>query len=362
MKYLIFFLLIFEAQAFDWQGHRGARGLYPENTIGGMRESLKYPITTLELDVVISRDNKVIVSHEPWMSPEICRNPIGGELLNNDVNLYKIKYEDIITYDCGSKVHPRFPHQIKASESKPTLKKLIEETEKEVKILGRALSYNIEIKSTEEDEKRGFQPDYKSFVKEVLGELEDLLPLERFTIQSFDKRVLKYMSEKYPKVTLSLLEENAYSPQEYLAALGFKPQIFSPLYTLLTKADIEYFHSQGIKVIPWTVNTLDELEKVKSLGVDGIITDYPNLIPLVGLKRCPQYTNLFEGECVRVPRHGIPSTKNPGWDCDTGFVQRRNRCDKVNVPSHGILKEDGKTWDCKPGYERYRSKCKIKKK
>lgn len=358
MKILFLYLVVGSAFAFDWQGHRGARGLYPENTIGGMKEALKYPITTLELDVVVSRDNEIVVSHEPWMNTEICLNPIGGDVKDKEVNLYKLKYDDILKYDCGSKVHPRFPHQIKANESKPLLKRLVEETEKELKLLNRSLSYNIEIKSTVEDETAGFQPNYKIFVKKVMNELEDLLKEDRYIIQSFDKRVLKYLQEEYPKVTISLLEEESYKPQEYLAHLGFKPQIFSPLYTLLNKVDIEYFHSQGIKVIPWTVNTLDELEKTKALGVDGIITDYPNLIPQVGQKKCPQYTHLFEGNCVRVPRHGIPSDKNPGWMCDKGFLQRRNRCDKVNVPSHGILKEDGKTWDCKEGYARYRSKCK----
>ena len=77
---LIFALIAFPVMAtFDWQGHRGARGLMPENTIESMREALRYPVTTLELDVVISKDKKVVVSHEPWMNPVICRHPEGKE-------------------------------------------------------------------------------------------------------------------------------------------------------------------------------------------------------------------------------------------------------------------------------------------
>jgi glycerophosphoryl diester phosphodiesterase len=359
MNFLLLSLIFSTAAfSFDWQGHRGARGLYPENTIGGMREALKYPVTTLELDAVVSRDNLVVVSHEPWMNPEMCVSPTGVEFQDKEINLYKLKYEDILTYDCGSKVHPRFTHQIKINESKPLLGQLIEESEKEIKLHHRQISYNIEIKSTLEEEKAGFQPGYKKFADLVIKEIKKHLPLQRFMIQSFDKRVLKYVHQQYPDVTLSVLEESAYEPEAYLKGLGFTPQVFSPEYTLLKASDVEFFHGQGIKVIPWTINTLVEMERIKSLGIDGMITDYPNLIPSVGQKKCPQNTNLFEGNCVHVPRHGIPSLHNPGWVCSEGFLQRRDRCDKVNVPSHGILKADGKTWDCKPGYERYRSKCK----
>src|SRR5690606_7442726 len=91
--------------AFDWQGHRGARGLYPENSIGAMHEDLKYPVTTLELDVVVSSDGEVIVSHEPWMSAEICQDAKGKAVKDKAVNLYKLTAAQIATYDCGSKVH-----------------------------------------------------------------------------------------------------------------------------------------------------------------------------------------------------------------------------------------------------------------
>lgn len=110
---LISCCLFTTAAAFDWQGHRGARGLYPENTINGMKEAMRFPITTLELDVVISKDNAVVVSHEPWMNEEFCLDSKGQTVKDREVNFYTLTYEEIKTYDCGTKLHPRFPQQKK---------------------------------------------------------------------------------------------------------------------------------------------------------------------------------------------------------------------------------------------------------
>ena len=149
-------LVSYSAFAFDWQGHRGARGLYPENTIGAMREALSYPlITTLEFDVVISKDGQVIVSHEPWMSEEICLDPKGEPVKDKAVNLYKLTAKEIAEYDCGSKPHPRFPHQKKVKTHKPLLKDLLSDINK----THPKIAFDIEIKSTVEDEKNGFQPE-----------------------------------------------------------------------------------------------------------------------------------------------------------------------------------------------------------
>jgi glycerophosphoryl diester phosphodiesterase len=114
MKNIILSLLVFIPSlsfAFDWQSHRGARGLYPENTTGAMLEALKYPINTLELDVVVTADKKVIVSHEPWMSDEICLDPDGKSFEGKKYNISKMSLKDVQEFDCGSKPHPRFPRQ-----------------------------------------------------------------------------------------------------------------------------------------------------------------------------------------------------------------------------------------------------------
>lgn len=352
---------------FDWQGHRGARGIYPENTINGMKEALKHPITTLELDVVISKDLQVVVSHEPWMSAEICLDPKGKEIKDREINLFKMTYEEIKAFDCGSKIHPRFPGQKKVSESKPLLKDLIIALEKEMSSQGLKKNYNIEIKSTPEEEKDGFQPNYKEFSAIVVADILKLIPASRFSIQSFDWRVLQYLHEQYPQISLVALRETKYEPEKVLRELGFAPAVFSPDWKMLTKKQVTFFQKKKIKVIPWTVNTVADMKSLIEMGVDGIITDYPNFVaefssrPLTPQLDCGPRRNLFEGRCVKVPAHAHPSQNNPGWVCKDGHVQKRDSCVKVKLPAHAVWNEDGHTWTCKEGYVRYRLKCqKIK--
>jgi glycerophosphoryl diester phosphodiesterase len=358
-----FFLpaLLFSMSAFalDWQGHRGARGLYPENTIGAMEESLKYPVTTLELDVVVSKDMQVVVSHEPWMSEEICTNPEGKTVKDREYNLYKLTYEEITKFDCGKKVHPRFPHQIKVATGKPTLDQLITSTEATLKKLNRSeIPYNIEIKSTVEDERDGFQPDVKTFSDLVIKTIKAKLPLKKFTIQSFDWRVLQYIHKTYPDVKLVALIETKVDPEADLKNLGFNPYVYSPDFTLLTKEHVDFFHKQKIKVIPWTLNEVTDMEKMISFNVDGIITDYPNKIKEILAKKCKAGTNYFNNKCVKIPAHAVPSEDVPGWDCESGYVQKRMNCVKIAVPENGKLKEDGKSWECLEGFVAYRDSCK----
>lgn len=354
---LISFFSFSVLATFDWQGHRGARGLYPENTINGMKEAVKFPVTTLELDVVISKDHDVVVSHEPWMSEEICLNSKGDTVKDREVNLYKLSYEQIKTYDCGSKLHPRFPQQKKVREFKPLLSELLTSLET------LKPHYNIEIKSTPEDEKAGLQPEYKTFSDLVIAQITKLLPLDRFTVQSFDWRVLKYLHKVYPLVRLVALRETKFTPKEVLKELGFSPAVFAPDWTLLTAKDVAFFHNKNIKVIPWTVNTVEDMKKNIYMGVDGIITDYPNLIIEIPLDtyqlvpECPADFNRFEGKCVRVPKHAEASIQNPGWVCKYGYLQKRNSCVKIKLPKNAEFKEDGKTWACKEGFKRYRFRC-----
>lgn len=260
------------AADFDWQGHRGARGLFPENTIEGMKAAIGFPITTLEMDVVVSKDLKVVVSHEPWMSEEICMTSDNKLVKDKEYNLFRLTYAEIAQFDCGSKPHPRFSKQAKIKTKKPLLADLLKEL-KDAKV-----NFSIEIKSTVEDERNGFQPDYKKFTDLVLKEIKSALPIEKVMIQSFDWRVLQYLAKKYPKYKTVALIEEKFNNADVIKKLGFKPTVFSPPYELVTKEVIEYFHQQKILIIPWTVNDQKTMTDLKSLGVDGIITDYPDLI------------------------------------------------------------------------------------
>lgn len=361
MKFLLlFFISTHVFAAFDWQGHRGSRGLMPENTIEAMREGLRWPITTLELDVVISKDKKVVVSHEPWMNPVICRHPEGKSYKEKEFNLYEMDYSEIVKFDCGSLKHPRFPDQRKMSVGKPLLGGLLLEIETQLKKENRTILYNIEIKSDESQEKGRFQPKVPEFTDLVVNAIKGIIPEERLVLQSFDARVLKYLHATYPKITLSWLTEVKQNPDEVKKLLGFLPQIFSPDYQTLSYDDVPLFHAAGVRVIPWTVNNKEDMKRLQGMGVDGIITDYPNLIPEVVAKVCPAGTNFFEDECVKIPKNAQASDKNPGWICREGFVQKRFHCERIKVPSHARLTPDGKGWECKEGYERYRGKCRKK--
>lgn len=347
MQKLILLLLsvifCFKVMAFDWQGHRGARGLYPENTIGSMEAALRYPVSTLELDVVISKDHKVVVSHEPWINPKICK----GE----KKNLYQLTYDEIIKFDCGSLGHPDFPQQQRASVGKPLLSKLLN------KFKNKDIKFNVEIKSSKKNEKKGFQPDYQKFSDLVIKELREKLPDNRFTIQSFDWRTLQYIHENYPSINLVALKEGHFKAENILKELGFSPYAFSPYYKSLSSEDIIHFHKNKVLVIPWTVNSVPEMKALIKMGVDGIITDYPNLIPEVVEKSCPPKHNLFEGECVKIPTHGTASSKNPGWDCKYGYQQKRSECVKIKLPENSHLDKNGKNWVCNQGYGPYRATC-----
>jgi glycerophosphoryl diester phosphodiesterase len=267
---------------FDWQGHRGARGLLPENTIPAFRKALDLGVTTLELDVVVSKDKQVVVSHEPFFSADICTDPAGTPIAKGDEksrNLYTYTYAEIQAYDCGSRGNPRFPEQQQQKVHKPLLAEVIRSMEayrQEKKL--PPFGYNIEIKSTPGGD-NVYHPGVAEFSDLVYGVISEQLSPDRFTLQCFDFRVLRYWHEKYPAVTLVALVENVRGVEKNLADLGFTPAVYSPYYQLLTgKAAVDKIHGLGMKVIPWTVNNPDDMRRLKAWGVDGIITDYPDRI------------------------------------------------------------------------------------
>jgi glycerophosphoryl diester phosphodiesterase len=264
---------------FDIQGHRGARGIMPENTIPAFIKALELGVTTVELDVVVTKDKKIVLSHEPWMSHEICIDSTGKEFSEKEekkFNIYKLTYDEIAQFDCGSKVNPRFPQQQKQNVSKPLLQDVIIAIEDYIRNYSLyEVDYNIEIKTTTTGDNK-FHPPVNEFSDLVYNLLDQYLPMERIVIQSFDFRVLKYWHQKYPEVRLAALVENKKSIDSNLNDLGFKPSIYSPYYKLVNRDKVNYLHKLKIRVIPWTVNEESEMLAFKGMGVDGFITDYPD--------------------------------------------------------------------------------------
>ncbi|MFZ4543240.1 MAG: glycerophosphodiester phosphodiesterase family protein [Saprospiraceae bacterium] len=270
------------SQNINWQGHRGARGLYPENTIPAFLHALEYPlIETLELDVVISADKQVIVSHEAWMNHEICSKPDGTPVLEKEeknFNLYKMNTSEIQSFDCGVRGHPGFVMQKAMSVKKPLLSEVVKEVAERCKLKNKPFPYlNIEIKTEGPKGDRVYHPEPDEFVKLVILEINRLEIQDKVNLQSFDPRVLQVVKKANYKIPVSLLVANLRGLKWNLKKLGFVPEAYSCYYKLLSKKVVENCHKMNMKVIPWTVNTEKIIEEMISLNVDGIITDYPNL-------------------------------------------------------------------------------------
>lgn len=280
---LLFFPLSIFAQnppaKFDLQGHRGARGLMPENTIPAMMKAIDLGVTTLELDVVITSDRQVLVSHESWMNADICLDSNGREMNSSrgkQLNIYQLQYNDVVSFDCGSKKVSRFPEQEKRPVHKPLLIDLIEVCERYTRERRLPqIRYNIEIKSSPAGDRKD-HPLPDEFADLVLRVLQQKNITNRTTIQSFDIRPLQYLHQLNAPVKLAYLSENEEALDVVTKKLGFIPDYFSPNYKWVDKALVDACHQMSMLIIPWTVNEKSEMEKLIKMGVDGLITDYPD--------------------------------------------------------------------------------------
>lgn len=265
--------------ALDIQGHRGARGLYPENTIPAFLGAIKLGVNTVELDVVITKDNKVLISHDPYMNENFCRLA-SGKLLEGDIkkdyNIYQMNYAEVTAYDCGQWGNAKFPEQQKMAVQKPLLSDMIDSVEAYVKANKLPqIKYNIEIKCGAAGDGI-MHPKPDEFAKLVYDVIKQKGILDHCNIQSFDVRSLQEIHKIDPKLPIAILVADAHSFKKNLAQLGFTPYAYSPHYILVNKKLVKQCHKAGIKLIPWTVNDEKKMVKLKKLGIDGIITDYPN--------------------------------------------------------------------------------------
>ena len=265
---------------FDLQGHRGARGLVPENTIPAFRRALELGVTTLEMDVVVSADGVVVVSHEPWMAQAKCLAPDGAPIPADEARahrIYEMSYEQIAAYDCGRRLED-FPEQEPVSAPKPRLRDVLEMAENYVDTHDRGpVFYNIETKSRP-DWDGTLHPEPEAFVRRVLAVVTAAGVAPRTTIQSFDPRTLEAAHRQNATVRTALLVGTAGNPglDDNLSTLSFVPDIYSPNAELVDDALVSAVHDRALALIPWTVNDPDAMTRLVRLGVDGLITDYPN--------------------------------------------------------------------------------------
>ncbi len=267
--------------SFNWQGHRGCRGLMPENTIPAMLHAVDLGVTTLEMDAVITTERQVILSHEPFFNHEITTKPDGSfvkESEEKNFRIFTMTYQEVTQFDVGMKTHPKFPQQKKIKAVKPKLADVIDSVEAytAAKKLPRRF-YNIETKSQASTDNI-YHPEPSEFVELIMQVIKEKKIEARTIIQSFDVRTLQYLHKNYPRIKTALLVDNSDNLQENISKLSFTPNIYSPEYTLVNPLLVKQCKEMQMKIIPWTVNVVSKMKELKEMGVDGIITDYPNLL------------------------------------------------------------------------------------
>ena len=323
--YLFFFIFILYGFIFsscnsqtkysvDIQGHRGARGLAPENTLVGFQKAIELGVTTLEFDVGVTKDGIPIIFHDVAINPNICLenngNPIKTDSLGYGPLIKDLTLTEIKSFDCGS-LNPdliRFPEpprQNYPSERIPTLQELFELLQK---YPDKNIWCNIELKTN---------PNYPAtypineFADAVLQVIELNNRANLVNIQSFHWQILEYINDQQSEILLAgLVGTSSYksvndsTPSPWLNGIHFEEvggtslaileeaksyiNIFSPSWRLIDPTDNEFLgssvkeiQSAGFKVIPWTINTTQIMKKLIDEGVDGIITDYPDSLKFV---------------------------------------------------------------------------------
>ncbi|MEM6321620.1 MAG: glycerophosphodiester phosphodiesterase family protein [Bacteroidota bacterium] len=269
---------------FDWQGHRGARGLLPENTVPAFLKAMELNMRTLEMDAAVSKEGTVIISHEPWFSHEISTTPDGQPVtdeMEKNYLIHQMTDAEISAFDVGSRGNERFPEQQKMKVHKPTLAEVVAAINKYCSEKNAAQPYyNIEIKSRPEWDNE-LAPIPAKFAKVLLDEVNRLGIHDQTYIQSFDPRSLLAVNELDKTIMTAYLIENINPFAENMEKLDFIPTIYSPYYQLVTDTLVKDVYTAGMDLIPWTVNKVADMKRLKTLGVDGIITDYPNLVNVV---------------------------------------------------------------------------------
>ena len=272
-------------EGFDIQGHRGAMGLKPENTLASFYKAVDLGVTTIEFDLAVSNEHKLVISHEPWFRANICLQPDGSPIprdQEHSFRLYEMAYETIELFDCGSLQHPSHPDQQTMFAVKPLMTEAIEAVDEYVHSQGLPpIGYNIEIKSDPAwDDILTPEPAvFARLLNEELLAMEDRLDtplLDRVSVQSFDPRPLHALRAIAPTIPIAILTYTEGSVDDHLRFFGFEPEIYSPNFGLITAEHIHRAHEMGMRIIPWTVNQKEDMQQLVELGVDGLITDYPD--------------------------------------------------------------------------------------
>jgi glycerophosphoryl diester phosphodiesterase len=290
------------SQALDIQGHRGARGLAPENTLPAFARALAIGVTTLELDCAITKDGVVVVSHDPAFNPDITRGPDGKWLQETGPALWSLDFRDTQRYDVG-RINPASAYAKRWPEQRPVdgtrVPRLADLFALVRKSGNETIRFNIETKISPLEPDQTTTPE--DFARKLISAVRSAGMAERTAIQSFDWRTLQVVQKEAPEIpTVYLTVEKGFMdsiqrdkpaspwtagfhvshhggsiPRMVKAAGG---AVWSPYYAETTRDQVKEAQSLGLKVVVWTVNEPAEIQRMIDLGVNGIISDRPDLL------------------------------------------------------------------------------------
>jgi glycerophosphoryl diester phosphodiesterase len=263
-----------KAAGFDLQGHRGARGHAPENTLPGFARALELGVSTFELDVGVSRDGVVVIHHDRRLNPDVARGPDGRWVAAPAPLIRSLDFDELQRYDVGrirpgSQYARRFPHQQPVDGARiPALAELLERHR------SGSVRFNIELKLLPGAAEETLPPE--PFAAAVLAVLQTARMEGRCTLQSFDWRVVKVVERQAPEIATAYLTEREDSDPRKVAAAGART--WSPDFSALDPATAAAARGFGLRLIPWTVNEPADIRRMLELGVDGLISDYPDRV------------------------------------------------------------------------------------
>ncbi len=286
--------------AFDLQGHRGTRGLAPENTLPAFEKAMRMGVDTLELDVGLSADHVLVISHDPYLNPLLVRDAKGEWLSGTKGPLIRsLTYAQIQTYELGRiKPGTSYATQFSTQEAvdgtrMPTLASLFER----VKTLGSKVRFNIETKIDPTQANDTVSPEVMT--QALVNVVRDAGMAGRVTIQSFDWRTLQLAQVIAPEIPTAYLSFQNASNDTITSGLwtaGYKiadyadipamvkaagGAIWSPNGGAVSEDLVKKAHAVGLQVLPWTINNPPEMDRLIGWGVDGIISDYPDRLRAV---------------------------------------------------------------------------------
>lgn len=248
------------------QGHRGARAVLPEESIAAFTRALEVGVDTLELDVSMTKDDRLVVLHDLRINDALCLDADGKRPTSRPA-VRSLTLAEIETFDCGTLKNERFPKQTPVPGARiATLAEVFELG------AGKNVGFNVEMKSVPAHPELTPAPDV--FARAILDEASRHHVLDRMTIQSFDHRMLAAVKRIAPRTPISLLVEGTL-PDLVALAENAQAEVVSPNVDWITAPDVRALHARGVRVIPWTANTPEEWSYLVGIGVDGIISDDP---------------------------------------------------------------------------------------